>query len=136
MAQGRNKVSVVRPLLVEGILMDFICLDGSIVKFDISPTKFPARTISKKQTAARERIKREFGGQTILEEFTIPKSHLRIDFFLPNINIAVEVHGRQHFEFVKHFHGTLAKFAQAKKNDADKAKWCELNDIELIVWSD
>ncbi len=116
--------------------MRFTCLDGSIVKFDISPAKFPARTISKKQTAARERIKREFGGQTILEEFTIPKSQLRIDFFLPNINIAIEVHGRQHFEFVKHFHGTKAKFAQAKKNDADKAKWCELNDIELIVWSD
>ena len=116
--------------------MKFVCLDGSTVNMDISARQYPARDISAPQTAARERIKQEFGDQTILEEFTIPKSRLRIDFFLPNINTAIEVHGRQHFEFVKHFHGTHKKFALAKQRDAEKAKWCELNGIELWIWKD
>lgn len=115
--------------------MRFICLDGSITKIDINPADYPARNISNVQTAARERIKREFGGQIILEEFTIPKSQLRIDFFLPRMNTAVEVHGRQHYEFVKHFHGTKQKFAQAQRRDAEKAHWCELNNIELVIWN-
>jgi hypothetical protein len=116
--------------------MKFICLDGSIVKQDISSRLYPPREISAPQTAARERITQEYGDQTILEEFTIPKSMLRIDFFLPNLMVAIEVHGRQHFEFVKHFHGTLKKFIQAKQRDLDKANWCALNGIELVVWHD
>ena len=115
--------------------MDFVCFDGSIISIEINPAKYPARKISDVQTAARERIKREFGDQIILEEFTIPKSQLRLDFYLPNINIAVEVHGRQHYEFVKHFHGTKKKFTEAQHRDDKKQWWCELNEIELIVWS-
>ena len=116
--------------------MKFVCLDGSTVNQDISSRLYPPREISAPQTAGRERIKREYGDQTILEEFTIPKSRLRIDFFLPNLMVAVEVNGRQHFEFVKHFHGTRKKFALAKHNDAEKAKWCELNGIELVIWNE
>ncbi len=114
--------------------MRLVCLDGSIVNKDISSRLYPPREISAPQTAARDRIKQEYGDQTILEEFTIPKSMLRIDFFLPNLMMAVEVHGRQHFEFVKHFHGTRKKFALAKQNDEMKANWCALNGIELVIW--
>jgi len=116
--------------------MDFQCLDGSIVSIDIKPSKFPERNISAGQSAAREQIEQQFGNQTILEEFIIPKSKLRLDFFLPNIKVAVEFHGRQHTEFVKHFHGTKKKFLSAKKRDEEKALWCKMNGIELVVWSD
>jgi hypothetical protein len=116
--------------------MDFVCLDGSITSIDVKPSKYPTREVSKKQSAARERILKEYGDQIILEEFTIPKTRLRIDFFLPRAGIAIEVHGNQHFEFVKHFHGTKKKFLEAKQNDADKKTWCELNDIQLVVWKD
>lgn len=116
--------------------MDFICLDGSVISVDIKPSKFPERKISAGQTATRERIEREFGNQTILEEFPIPNSKLRLDFFLPNIKVAVEYHGRQHEEFVKHFHGTKKKFMLAKMRDEQKAKWCKMNGIELVIWYD
>jgi len=116
--------------------MDFVCLNGSVVSMDIKPSKYPPRNISEKQTAARERIKQEYGDTTVLEEFPIPKTKLRLDFFLPNMNVAVEVHGRQHFEFVKHFHGTRNRYAQAKRNDELKKQWCDMNGIELIVWSE
>jgi len=115
--------------------MRLVCFDGSIVNQDISSRLYPPRDISAPQTAARERIKQEYGDQTILEEFTIPKSRLRIDFFLPNLMMAIEVHGRQHFEFVKHFHGTRKNYIHAKHNDAEKARWCELNNIELVIWN-
>ena len=116
--------------------MDFICLDGSITPASVDPRKYPKRQISKIQTAARERIKQELGHQIILEEFVIPKSQMRLDFYLPRINIAVEVQGRQHFEFVKHFHGTKKKFAAAQNRDNLKVEWCAINDIELIVWKE
>ncbi len=116
--------------------MNFVCLDGSLAIVELKPSKYPPRKISTIQTAARERIKQEFGDQIILEEFPIPKSKMRVDFFLPKINVVVEVHGRQHFEFVKHFHGTKKKFLQAKVRDNQKAEWCRLNDFELIIWSD
>lgn len=116
--------------------MDFLCLDGTTVSIEIKPSKFPERSISAGQTATRERIEREFGNQIILEEFIIPKSQLRLDFFLPNIKVAVEYHGRQHTEFVKHFHGTKKKFLIAKMRDAQKAEWCLKNGIELVIWHD
>ena len=116
--------------------MDFICLDGSVVSIDIKPSKFPERKISAGQTAARERIKQLFGDQIVLEEFPIPKSKLRLDFFLPNIKLAIEYNGRQHDCFVKHFHGTMKGFLQSKQRDEEKASWCALNGIELIVWKD
>lgn len=114
--------------------MEFVCLDGSIAKQDVKPSSYPAREISTLQTTARDRIRKLFGSQVILEEFTIPKSQLRLDFLLPFIKIAVEVHGEQHDKYVKHFHGTRKNFAEAQKRDEQKAHWCRLNDIELIVW--
>jgi hypothetical protein len=47
--------------------------------------------------------------------------------------LGIEVHGRQHYEFCKFFHKTMAGFLQSNKRDFIKEDWCELNDIELIV---
>jgi very-short-patch-repair endonuclease len=44
----------------------------------------------------------------------------------------LEIHGRQHFEFVPHFHGTMAKFAEQQANDEIKRSWCEMNGYKLI----
>lgn len=95
---------------------------------------------SKYHMATRELLADMFKGYTILEEVKLPgsrdpskKSTLFLDFFIPNLSLAVEVHGRQHYEFVKFFHKTKAGFLTAKKRDDIKEQWCELNDIELIV---
>lgn len=114
--------------------MKFIGLDGKTTDIDIKPSDYPARNISDAQTAARKKIVEKYGNQTILEEFPIPKTDLRLDFFLPNINIAIEVHGEQHYKFVKHFHVNKKGFAAAKQRDEMKQKWCEINNIELVVW--
>lgn len=68
----------------------------------------------------------------LLEEFTIPDSRLSLDFYMPNHNIAFEFQGRQHGEFVKHFHGDASGLKKQLERDARKKAWCELNNIRLI----
>jgi len=95
---------------------------------------------SKYHIAARELLAEMFSGYTVLEEVKLPgsrcpskKSTLFLDFFIPTLMLGIEVHGRQHYEFCKFFHKTMAGFLQSNKRDFIKEDWCELNDIELIV---
>ena len=81
-----------------------------------------------------------FKGYSILEEVKLPgsrdparRSVLFLDFFIPDIKFAVEVHGRQHYEYVPFFHKTKAGFYQSKRRDVIKKDWCELNEIELVT---
>lgn len=57
---------------------------------------------------------------------------LFFDFYLPTLNLYVEVQGVQHTEFNKHFHGDAAAFRAQKKRDAMKKEWCDLNDMTLL----
>lgn len=44
----------------------------------------------------------------------------------------MEVQGRQHTEFVKHFHADKRAFLQQKERDNLKRIWVEENDFYLI----
>jgi hypothetical protein len=67
-----------------------------------------------------------------MEEVPLPGTPLRFDFYLPHYEVAVEVHGEQHYSYSSFFHGTQWDFIQAKRNDRMKKEWCELNGITLI----
>lgn len=68
------------------------------------------------------------------EEFVLYKGQkLFLDLWLPQLNIIIEVHGRQHDEFVEHFHGTGENFRAAKKRDRIKEEWAALNGYTFIV---
>lgn len=83
---------------------------------------------------ARELIKKVFTSEKLLEEVPLPGSGgLFGDFYLPQSKIMVEVHGRQHYEFVSHFHQNIQGFIASKKRDNNKADWCSLNGITLVV---
>ena len=97
---------------------------------------------SKLHILARKLLREQFIYDTILEEVPLPgsnkpsrKSTLYVDFLIPSHSLAVEVHGRQHFEFVAHFHGNRQGFRKSKARDRDKANWFTNNNIELIVLS-
>ena len=104
----------------------------------------PDNTLKKSQyhLKARQLLREMYAGYSILEEVKLPgsrsphlKSVLFLDFFIPNLMMGVEVHGKQHYEFVPHFHKTKAKYLQALRRDKLKYDWCELNEIDLIILS-
>lgn len=57
---------------------------------------------------------------------------LFFDFYLPTLNLFVEVQGVQHTEFNKHFHSDAAAFRAQKKRDKLKKEWCDLEDKTLV----
>jgi very-short-patch-repair endonuclease len=67
------------------------------------------------------------------EEYVSYKGQrLFFDFYLPALNLYVEVQGSQHTSFNKHFHNDAAAFKGQKKRDMLKKEWCELNDNTLL----
>ena len=98
------------------------------------------RKRSKYHIRAREILKTIFHSYRILEEVKLTgstpshrKGVLYLDFYIPQIMLAVEVHGQQHYKYTPFFHKNKADFAIAKAKDEDKIEWCELNKIDIIV---
>jgi len=57
---------------------------------------------------------------------------LFFDFYLPTLNLYVEVQGQQHTSFNKHFHKDAMAFKGQKKRDKMKKEWCDLHDNTLL----
>ena len=90
---------------------------------------------------AREILSEKFKGYSIYEEVKLPgsttpanKSVLYLDFYVPNARIGIEVHGKQHYEYVPFFHKGKAGFLLSKMRDRNKESWCEVNGLELVVF--
>lgn len=89
---------------------------------------------------ARELLKSCFPAYTIYEEIKLPgstnpknKSVLYLDFFIPNLKLGIEIHGKQHFEYTPYFHKNKMGFFAHQKRDELKQQWCDKNTIKLIV---
>lgn len=110
----------------------------NLSKYDVYDNDTKKR--SKHHLRARKLLKEIYHSYRILEEVKLPgstaphkRSVLYLDFFIPNLRLGIEVHGQQHYEYNPFFYKTKAAFLKAQTRDEDKLKWCELNDIELIV---
>jgi hypothetical protein len=57
---------------------------------------------------------------------------LFFDFYIRGLMVYIEIQGRQHFEFVKHFHGNKEAFTAQKKRDNLKIQYVEENGACLI----
>ena len=85
---------------------------------------------------ARSIIKEIFPTLSVYEEVTLPGSKrsgraslLYADFFLPEIMLIVEVHGKQHYEYCSFFHKDKMDFLKSKKRDIDKIESVAKNII-------
>lgn len=118
--------------------MEVIGLNGRTYKWTYSDKNRNKReSCSKYHKLCREIIKEVYGSYPVLEEVKLPgssknKSCLFLDFYIPSLKIAIEVHGEQHYNYVPFFHKTYAQFLYSQKRDNDKAEWCEKNGITLI----
>jgi hypothetical protein len=116
--------------------MKFISTKGREYKVDIRPSRWPRRSKeackSKLQWGVSSILSDLYPTDVILEEFFIPGEGLYVDFLLPRRKLAIEVHGRQHYEYNVHFHGSKENFRKSQNRDRRKAEWCELNQITLL----
>jgi hypothetical protein len=118
-------------------------LNGRVYPWNLSGYDIKSddnRKRSKYHLRARSLLKEIYHSYRILEEVKLPgstashrKGVLYLDFYIPQIMKAVEVHGQQHYEFCSFFHKNLAHFTLAKAKDEDKIEWCALNNIDIIV---
>lgn len=66
----------------------------------------------------------------ILENIN-PSGYTYIDFYLPDLNIAIEYNGIQHYIPIEHFGGEL-RFDKQKRRDQYVKEYCANNDIKLV----
>lgn len=58
----------------------------------------------------------------------------RLDFYLPEYNIAIEYQGEQHFKPVKYFGGEK-RYLDRLERDNRKKILCEENNVKIIYFS-
>ena len=58
---------------------------------------------------------------------------LKYDFYLPNYNLLIEFHGKQHYKYDKNWDQGLENFKQQQKHDQIKKEWAEKNNISLFI---
>lgn len=119
--------------------MKVIGLDGKEHSWNPISKEAKSSKRSKPHEKVKELLESIFPYDRIIEEVSLPgtkhqhrKSTLRADFFLPNRNLIVEIHGEQHYTFNRFFFKNKLEFFRAQARDRDKKEWCRLNDITLI----
>ena len=59
---------------------------------------------------------------------------LELDFYLPEINLAIECQGRQHYEPVNYF-GGIRGFESIIIRDKEKKQICDGNNVEILYYT-
>lgn len=68
----------------------------------------------------------------IIYEYPLYELNQRIDIYIPNLALALEYNGRQHYDFIEHFHKNIEGFKDAQKMDQRKREYLLLHGIKLI----
>jgi very-short-patch-repair endonuclease len=90
--------------------------------------------MSKLADSAYSFLREVFPHNIITKEYYINYKNTRLffDFYIKDLGLLLEIQGRQHDEFVKHFHTDRETFLAAKKRDDLKKEYCEKQDFVLI----
>lgn len=112
--------------------MRFLDLNGKSHIFNFTKNCRENSVPSGLHIKARKLIQTAFPSSSIYEEVNLLGTGLIIDFFIPDLLIGLEVHGEQHYKFVKRFHKTVGGFVASQKRDRMKQEWCEINDVIYV----
>jgi len=118
--------------------MNVVGLDNIVYNWNLTGYRSHGRMQNKSDLhlEARKLINSVFPTMQILEEVPInirKNEILYLDFYLPLIKTCIEVHGEQHYKFVRFYHHNTIGFAKSKKRDDEKTQWCSINSIKQIV---
>ncbi len=112
-------------------------LDGKLYQWNLTGKAVlgvDQRERSGLHVTCRHLLREFYTTERILEEVYLPGSgSLYLDFYLPVRQLAIEVQGRQHYEFSLFFHMTRSNFLFSQQRDRNKAEWCEINNITLLA---
>lgn len=117
--------------------MQIKTLDGNIQNWQLTGHFSHAKLENKSglHIEARGILKNIYPTLQILEEIPVPVKRsdtYYLDFYIPMIKTAIEVHGEQHYKFVPFYHNDKLGFLRSQKRDREKREWCELNGIKYI----
>lgn len=119
--------------------MNIIGLDGKKYNWNPSANQADSNNRSTLHIKAKNLLNELFPHDRVFEEVSLPgsktdhrKSTLRADFFIPNRNLLIEVHGEQHHKFNSFFFKNKMAFYKAKARDMEKREWCDMNSIKLV----
>jgi len=82
---------------------------------------------SKQATELHTILKKVFPNNIILKEHYVKYKYTRLffDFYIKDLGVLIEVQGRQHVEYVEHFHGSKESFREQKRRDNLKVQYVE-----------
>jgi very-short-patch-repair endonuclease len=79
-------------------------------------------------------LKELFPNARIRDEYLIKHKgqKLFLDFYIPFLNVAIEVDGKQHDEYNDFFYRSFLQYYEAYRRDRLKEEWAEKNNVALI----
>lgn len=98
------------------------------LKFNRNPRNKPSGL----HIYARCYLKEIYPFDILIEEVYIPKIKIYVDILLPSRKLAIEINGRQHYEYIPFFHKSKLDWLKAKQRDIKKKITLEENGIVLI----
>lgn len=93
---------------------------------------------SKLEKELKRKLLYRFNGLLILENKRpdwLTSTHgerLELDFYLPNLDLAIEIQGEQHYKFIPYFHQEEQNFTDQLRRDNEKRIICDKAGIDLI----
>lgn len=64
---------------------------------------------------------------------SVTDSNLELDCYCPELHVAIEYNGRQHYEYTPYFHSSRDAFNNTRYRDEMKARLCKENGVSLII---
>jgi hypothetical protein len=91
------------------------------------------RKMSRGQATLTTVLQKLIPNEKIVNEYHIGEQ-LFLDIYCPAYNLAIEYHGRQHFDYVAYFFESYEDFVRAQKRDERKLEKCRELGITLVVF--
>lgn len=115
--------------------MKLLNIYGKAVSKNVSQylIDWDAKSRSKVQFKTKQFLKTFWKNHIVYEEFPVFGSRLKVDIVNATLRVAVEVHGSQHSEYNKFFHGdSRLNYLKSIKRDVAKENWLAINKFQLV----
>jgi len=91
--------------------------------------------MSKQSDMIYELLKQAFPYSIVKKEYYVKYNGQRLffDFYVKDFNLVFEIQGRQHSEYVSHFHGDRHGFLETKRRDNLKVCYCQEKELDLVI---